>query len=102
MKAGSPCPVGSMGTVLSYHHSDGRLGIRRGLRSTLLTGVLASAVIQHAGDEEHQEQDDVARNQDDEVQGDGVDLQIELHHLSHSGEVHLEKGIPGQFGHRRE
>lgn len=102
MKAGSPCPVGCMSTVLSYHHSDGRLGIQCALRRILLTGILAPAVIQHTGDEEHQEQDDVACDQDDEVQGDRVDLQVELHPLSHSGEACLEKGIWGQFGHRRE
>lgn len=102
MKAGSPCPVGSMSTVLRHHHSDGRLGFQCALRRTFLTGIFASAVIQHAGDEEHQEQDDVACNKDDEVQGDRVDLQVELHHLSRTGEVRLEKGIWGRFGHRRE
>lgn len=102
MKAGSPCPVGSMSTVLSHHHSDGRLGIQCGLRRTLLAGIFASAVIQHTRDEEHQEQDDIACNKDDKVQGDRVDLQVELHRLSHSGEACLEKGIWGQFGHRKE
>lgn len=62
MKAGPPGPGGPWCILLHHHQADGGLGIKSGLRSALLTGVLASAVIQHAGDEEKQEQDDVACN----------------------------------------
>lgn len=50
----------------------------------LLGGVFAPAVVQDAGDEEDEEEDDVTGHQDDEVQGDGVDLQVELHE-THGG-----------------
>ena len=53
-------PRGPPGSLLHHHQADGGLGIQGGLRCILLTGVLASAVIEHAGDEENQEQDDVA------------------------------------------
>ena len=60
VEAGPPCPGGPRGALLHHHQADGGLGIQGGLRCILLTGVLASAVIEHAGDEENQEQDDIA------------------------------------------
>lgn len=72
--------------VLHDHQADGRLaGLRRHVvGGILLGGVLSPAVVQDAGDEEDEEEDDVAGHQDDEVQGDGVDLQVELHE-THGG-----------------
>lgn len=63
------------------HQAYGRLaGCRwRVVWGVLLGGVFAPAVIQDAGDEENQEQDDIAGHQDDEVEGDGVNLQVEFH-----------------------
>ena len=98
MKARAPCPVGPRSTLLHHHQVDGGLGVQGGLRSILLTGVLALAVIQHAGDEENQEQDDVARNQDDQVQGDRVNLQVKFHRIPHGWEVGLEKGSGASLG----
>lgn len=72
--------------VLHDHQADGGLaGLRRHVVGrVLLGGVFAPAVVQDAGDEEDEEEDDVAGHQDDEVQGDGVDLQVELHE-THGG-----------------
>lgn len=69
--------------VLHDHQAYGRLaGWRRGHRGRggiLLGGVLPLAVVQDAGDEEDKEEDGVAGHQDDEVQGHGVNLQVEFH-----------------------
>lgn len=67
--------------VLHDHQAYGRLARWRRcvVWGVLLGGVFAPAVIQDAGDEENQEQDDIAGHQDDEVEGDGVNLQIEFH-----------------------
>jgi len=67
--------------VLHDHQAYGRLAGRRRrvVGGVLLRGVFASAVVQDAGDEEDQEQDDIAGDQDDEVEGDGVNLQVEFH-----------------------
>lgn len=67
--------------VLHDHQADGWLaGLRRHIVGrVLLGGVFAPAVVEDAGDEEDEEEDDVTGHQDDEVQGDGVDLQVELH-----------------------
>lgn len=92
MKARPPFPGAPWSTWLHHHQADGGLGIEGGLRSTLFTGVLASAVIQHTGDEENQEQNDVAHDQDDQVQGDRVNLQVKLHHTSQGQELGLQKG----------
>lgn len=72
--------------VLHDHQADGRLaGLRRHVvGGVLLGGVFAPAVVQDAGDEEDEEEDDVTGHQDDEVQGDGVDLQVKLHE-THGG-----------------
>lgn len=69
------------GRVLHDHQAYGRLAgwRRRVVGGVLLGGVFAPAVVQDAGDEEDQEQDDIAGDQDYEVQGDGVNLQVEFH-----------------------
>lgn len=72
---------GGGGRVLHDHQAYGRLaGWRwRVVRGVLLGGVFATAVVQDAGDEEDEQQDNIAGDQDDEVQGDGVNLQVEFH-----------------------
>lgn len=72
---------GGGGWVLHDHQAYGRLaGWRwRVVRGVLLGGVFATAVVQDAGDEEDEQQDNIAGDQDDEVQGDGVNLQVEFH-----------------------
>lgn len=73
--------AGGGGRVLHDHQAYGRLAGRRRrvVGGVLLGGVFAPAVVQDAGDEEDQEQDDIAGDQDDEVQGDGVNLQVKFH-----------------------
>lgn len=92
--------AGGGGRVLHDHQAYGRLaGRRRGVvRGVLLGGVLASAVVQYAGDEKDQQQDDIAGDQDDEVEGDGVNLQVELH-KTHGAASYLEpvQEKTGQF-----
>lgn len=82
--------AGRGGRVLHDHQAYGRLAgrRRRAVRGVLLGGVFATAVVQDTGDEEHEEQDDIAGNQDDEVQGDGVNLQVEFH-KSHGSASYL-------------
>lgn len=72
---------GGGGRVLHDHQAYGRLAGRRWrvVRGVLLGGVFATAVVQDAGDEEDEQQDNIAGDQDDEVQGDGVNLQVEFH-----------------------
>lgn len=67
--------------ILHDDKAYGRLALRcrRAVGGVLLGGVFATAVVQDAGDEEDEEEDDIARHQDDEVEGDGVNLQVELH-----------------------
>lgn len=83
--------AGGGGRVLHDHQAYGRLAGRRRcvVRGVLLGGVLASAVVQYAGDEKDQQQDDIAGDQDDEVEGDGVNLQVELH-KTHGAASYLE------------
>lgn len=49
------------------------------VRGVLLGGVFATAIIKDTGDKEHKEQYDIAGHQDDEVKGNGVNLQVEFH-----------------------
>lgn len=67
--------------VLHDDQADGRLAgrCRCVVRGILLGGVFAAAVVQDARDEEDQQQDDVAGHQNDEIQGDWINLQVELH-----------------------
>lgn len=83
--------AGGGGRVLHDHQAYGRLAGRRRcvVRGVLLRGVLAPAVVQYAGDEKDQQQDDIAGNQDDEVESDGVNLQVELH-KTHDAASYLE------------
>lgn len=85
--------TGGGGRVLHDHQAYGRLAWRRRcvVWGVLLGGVLASAVVQYAGDEKDQQQDDIAGHQDDEVEGDGVNLQVELH-KTHDAASYLEPG----------
>lgn len=85
--------AGGGGRVLHDHQAYGRLAGRRRcvVRGVLLGGVLASAVVQYAGDEKDQQQDDIAGYQDDEVEGDGVNLQVELH-KTHDAASYLAPG----------
>lgn len=73
--------AGGGGRVLHDHQANGRLAgwRRRVVGGVLFGGVFPPAVVQDAGDEEDQEQDDIAGDQDDEVQGDGVNLQVKFH-----------------------
>lgn len=61
--------------ALHHHQPDGRLGRRR-VRGVLLGGIFAPAVVHDARYQEDQEQDDVAGDEDAEVQRDGVDLLV--------------------------
>lgn len=89
--------AGGGGRVLHDHQAYGRLAgwRRRVVWGVLLGGVFAPAVIQDAGDEENQEQDDIAGHQDDEVEGDGVNLQVEFH-KTHDAASYLD---PSQHKH---
>lgn len=91
---------GGGGRVLHDHQAYGRLAGRRWrvVRGVLLSGVLASAVVQYAGDEKDQQKDDITGYQDDEVECDGVNLQVELH-KTHDAASYLEPGQEkaGQF-----
>jgi len=61
--------------ALHHHQPDGgRRG--QGVRGVLLGGVFAPAVVHDARYQEDEEQDDVAGDEDAEVQGDGVDLLV--------------------------
>lgn len=83
--------AGGGGRVLHDHQAYGRLAGRRRcvVRRVLLRGVLAPAVVQYAGDEKDQQKDDIAGYQDDEVEGDRVNLQVELH-KTHDAASYLE------------
>lgn len=61
--------------ALHHHQPDGGLGGLR-VRSVLLGGIFAPAVIHDTGYEENQEQDNVAGDEDAKVQSDGVDLLV--------------------------
>lgn len=63
--------------ALHHHQPDGRLcGLR--VRGVLLGGIFAPAVVHDTRYQEHQEQDNVAGDEDAEVQSDRVDLLVVL------------------------
>lgn len=63
--------------ALHDHQADGGLG-GGGVGGVLLGGVFAAAVVHDAGDEEDEQQDDVAGDEDAQVQRDRVDLLVVL------------------------
>ncbi len=70
-------PPGIGGRILHDHQPDGSgVDVGHGVGCVLLGGVLALAVIEDAGDEEDEEEDHIAGDQDDEVEGDRVYLQV--------------------------
>lgn len=70
-------PPGIGGRTLHDHQPDrSGVDIGHGVGCVLFGGVLALAVIEDAGDEEDEEEDDIAGDQDDEVEGDRVYLHI--------------------------
>ncbi len=70
-------PPGVGGRTLHDHQPDGSgVDVGHGVGCVLLGGVLALAVIEDAGDEEDEEEDHIAGDQDDEVEGDRVYLQV--------------------------
>lgn len=79
------CPAGARGALLHHHQPDGGLAAGRDLGSILLAGILPPAVVEHAGDQENQEQNHVASYQNDEIQGNRVNLQIKLHLIPYYG-----------------
>lgn len=73
------CPAGVGGALLHHHQPDWRLGVCRDLGSIFLARILPSAVIEHAGYQENQKQNNITSYQNDEIQGNGINLQIKLH-----------------------
>lgn len=63
-------------TLHDYQPDRSGVDVRHGVGCVLFGGVLALAVIEDAGDEEDEEEDDIAGDQDDEVEGDWVYLHI--------------------------
>lgn len=63
--------------ALHHHQPDGRLR-RLWIWGVLLRGIFAPAVVHDTGYQENQEQDNVAGDEDAEVQSDGVDLLVVL------------------------
>lgn len=70
-------PPGVGGRTLHDHQPDGSgVDVGHGVGRVLLGGILALAVVEDAGDEEDEEEDDIAGDQDDEVEGDRVYFHI--------------------------
>lgn len=61
--------------ALHHHQPDGRRS-RLWVRSVLLCGIFAPAVVHNTRYQKHQEQDNIAGDEDTKVQSDGVDLLV--------------------------
>lgn len=88
-------PPGVGGRVLHDHQPYGcGVDVGHGVGFVLFGGVFSLAVVEDAGDEEDQEENDIAGDKDDEVEGDRVDLHIvcdETHGCAVTGTGGLER-----------